>query len=64
MSITLIHYQFQVHGGKGIGSKLIEAAEIYATEKGIKIALLVNLENKRAYSLYEKLGYKKMKLLC
>ncbi len=24
-----------------------------------KIALLVNLENKRAYSLYEKLGYKK-----
>ncbi|MES1049042.1 GNAT family N-acetyltransferase [Bacillus thuringiensis] len=48
------------HGGKGIGSKLIEAAEIYATEKGHKkIALLVNLENKRAYSLYEKLGYKK-----
>ncbi|PGO76879.1 GNAT family N-acetyltransferase [Bacillus cereus] len=48
------------HGGKGIGSKLIEAAEIYATEKGHeKIALLVNLENTRAYSLYEKLGYKK-----
>ncbi|MCC6081879.1 GNAT family N-acetyltransferase [Bacillus thuringiensis] len=48
------------HGGKGIGSKLIEAAEIYATEKGYeKIALLVNLENTRAYSLYEKLGYKK-----
>ncbi|MFB5546777.1 GNAT family N-acetyltransferase [Bacillus cereus] len=49
-----------VYGGKGIGSKLIEAAEIYATEKEHeKIALLVNLENKRAYSLYEKLGYKK-----
>ncbi|MDJ1474005.1 GNAT family N-acetyltransferase [Bacillus sp. LS15-K4] len=48
------------HGGKGIGSKLIEAAEIHATEKEHeKIALLVNLENKRAYSLYEKLGYKK-----
>ena len=48
------------HGGKGIGSKLIEAAEIYATEKGHeKIALLVNLENTRADSLYEKLGYKK-----
>lgn len=43
-----------VYGGKGIGSKLIEAAEIYATEKEHeKIALLVNLENKRAYSLYE-----------
>ena len=39
MSITLIHYQFQVHGGKGIGSKLIEAAEIYATEKGMKKSL-------------------------
>ena len=36
MSITLIHYQFRAHGGKGIGSKLIEAAEIYATEKGMK----------------------------
>ena len=54
-----------VYGGKGIGSKLIEAAEIHATEKDYeKIALLVNLENKRAYSLYEKLGYKKIKSLC
>ena len=25
-----------VYGGKGIGSKLIEAAEIYATEKSMK----------------------------
>lgn len=33
MNITLIHYPFQVHMAEGIGSKLIEAAEIYATEK-------------------------------
>lgn len=52
------------YGGKGIGSQLIEAAEIHATEKEHeKIALLVNLENKRAYSLYEKLGYKKDKIV-
>ncbi|PFJ08838.1 GNAT family N-acetyltransferase [Bacillus cereus] len=47
------------HSGRGIGSKLIETAELHAAEKGHeKIALLVNLENKRALSLYEKLGYK------
>ncbi|KFM98716.1 N-acetyltransferase [Bacillus clarus] len=50
------------YGGRGIGSKLIEAAEMNATEKGYeKIALLVNLENTRAFSLYEKLGYEKDK---
>ncbi|MGE6537228.1 GNAT family N-acetyltransferase [Bacillus luti] len=48
------------YGGKGIGSQLIEAAEIHATEQAHeKIALLVNLENTRAFSLYEKLGYQK-----
>ncbi|WP_433771443.1 GNAT family N-acetyltransferase [Bacillus wiedmannii] len=48
-----------MYSGRGIGSKLIDAAELHAAEKGHeKIALLVNLENKRAFSLYEKLGYK------
>ncbi|MCQ6567659.1 GNAT family N-acetyltransferase [Bacillus mycoides] len=51
-----------MYSGRGIGSKLIDAAELHATEKGHeKIALLVNLENKRAFSLYEKLGYKEDK---
>lgn len=46
------------YGGQGIGSKLISAAETDAYEKGYeKIALLVNLENKRAFSLYKYLGY-------
>ncbi|KAA0766980.1 GNAT family N-acetyltransferase [Bacillus sp. SH5-2] len=49
-----------MYSGRGIGSKLIDAAELHAAEKGHeKIALLVNLENQRAFSLYEKLGYKK-----
>lgn len=49
-------------GGQGIGSKLIQAAENDAYEKGYeKIALLVNLENKRAFSLYKKLGYQEDK---
>ncbi|PEX89352.1 GNAT family N-acetyltransferase [Bacillus cereus] len=48
-----------MYSGRGIGSKLIDAAELHAAEKGHeKIALLVNLENTRAFSLYEKLGYK------
>lgn len=47
------------HGGQGIGSNLILAAETDAREKGHeKVSLLVNLENKRAFSLYKKLGYK------
>ncbi|PGB04257.1 GNAT family N-acetyltransferase [Bacillus toyonensis] len=51
-----------MYGGRGIGSKLIDAAELHAAETGYeKIALLVNLENKRAFSLYEKLGYNKDK---
>ncbi|KEK23618.1 GNAT family N-acetyltransferase [Bacillus gaemokensis] len=50
------------YGGRGIGSKLITAAENEAFEKGYeKIALLVNLENKRAFSLYKKLGYQEDK---
>ncbi|WP_459500955.1 GNAT family N-acetyltransferase [Bacillus sp. C1] len=50
------------YGGRGIGSKLIQAAENDAYEKGYeKIALLVNLENKRAFSLYKKLGYQEDK---
>lgn len=50
------------YGGRGIGSKLIQAAENNAYEKGYeKIALLVNLENKRAFSLYKKLGYQEDK---
>ncbi|MDM5153969.1 N-acetyltransferase [Bacillus sp. DX1.1] len=52
----------KAYGGQGIGSKLIKAAEIAAYEKGYeKIALLVNLENKRAFSLYKKLGYQEDK---
>lgn len=47
------------YGGQGIGSKLIHAAETDAQKKGHKkVSLLVNLENKRAFSLYKKLGYK------
>ncbi|EEM17571.1 MULTISPECIES: GNAT family N-acetyltransferase [Bacillus] len=50
------------YGGRGIGSRLIKAAENDAYEKGYeKIALLVNLENKRAFSLYKKLGYQEDK---
>ncbi|PFN23307.1 GNAT family N-acetyltransferase [Bacillus cereus] len=53
-----------MYSGRGIGSKLIDAAELHAAEKGHeKIALLVNLENKRAFSLYEKLGYKEDQIM-
>ncbi|WP_369900499.1 GNAT family N-acetyltransferase [Bacillus manliponensis] len=46
------------YSGQGIGSQLIKAAESYAYEQGYdKIALLVNLENHRAFSLYKKLNY-------
>ncbi|WP_020061886.1 GNAT family N-acetyltransferase [Bacillus sp. 123MFChir2] len=46
------------YGGQGIGSNLILAAETFAQEEGHeKISLLVNLENKPAFSLYKKLGY-------
>lgn len=62
MNITLIHYLFQKHMADKALIKLIKAAEIAAYEKGYeKIALLVNLENKRAFSLYKKLGYQEDK---
>lgn len=50
------------YGRRGFGSQLIQAAELYAYEQGHeKIALLVNLENKNAFSLYKKLGYEQDK---
>ncbi len=50
------------YGGRGIGSQLIKTVENNALDKGYeKIALLVNLENIRAFSLYKKLGYEEDK---
>lgn len=50
------------YSGQGIGSQLIEAVESCTREQGHdKIALLVNLENQRAFSLYKKLGYEQDK---
>lgn len=44
--------------GKGIGTKLIHAAEERAKERGYaKIAMAVVTDNSRAYSLYLHLGY-------
>ncbi|HDX9580754.1 GNAT family N-acetyltransferase [Bacillus cytotoxicus] len=52
------------YGGQGIGSNLISTVEAHAQKKGHeKIALLVNLENKSAFSLYKKLGYKQDNIL-
>lgn len=45
-------------GGQGIGTKLIQAAEEKARERGYdKIAMAVVTDNTRAYSLYLHLGY-------
>ncbi|MBE9916390.1 GNAT family N-acetyltransferase [Paenibacillus donghaensis] len=45
-------------GGQGIGTKLIQAAEERAKERGYKkIAMAVVTDNQRAYSLYLHLGY-------
>lgn len=53
-------YVLEEKRGQGVGTKLIEAAEIHAKEKGFnKISLAVNPTlNPDAMRLYERLGYK------
>lgn len=52
------------HQGKGIGKKLLEAAEIDMFSKGItKIRLEVSIGNKKAINLYEKSGFRVTALL-
>lgn len=53
-----------VHQGKGIGKKLLNAAEIEMLSKNIKkIRLEVSTGNQRAIKLYEKLGFRKICIL-
>lgn len=50
------------HRGKGIGSRLLEMAEVLATEKGYsKLQLEVVDTNPRAKKLYERMGYASVK---
>lgn len=50
--------------GRGVGSKLMGAVERAALGRGLKaIILQVNRENETAQRFYEKLGYKKTRLL-
>lgn len=45
--------------GQGIGKKLMDAVEFYATSRGVEtIYLHVDVDNKAARALYEKAGYK------
>jgi len=53
-----------LHQGKGIGKKLLNAAEIDMFNRGIKkIRLEVSTGNQRAISLYEKSGFRITALL-
>lgn len=53
-----------VHQGKGIGKKLLNAAEIEMISNNIKkIRLEVSTGNQRAIKLYEKLGFRKIGIL-
>lgn len=53
----------RIHQGKGIGRKLIEAMIQHAKEKGFdKVGLLVDRENPDAKRLYEKIGFKFVKI--
>lgn len=46
--------------GKGVGKKLMQKAEEWTREKGLKVLVLeVFQNNERAIKLYEKLGYNK-----
>ena len=52
------------HQGKGIGKKLLNAAEIEILSKNIKkIRLEVSTGNQRAIKLYEKLGFRKIGII-
>jgi ribosomal protein S18 acetylase RimI-like enzyme len=52
------------HQGKGIGKKLLNAAELDMLYRGItKVRLEVSTGNKRAISLYEKSGFRITRLL-
>lgn len=52
----------QLHQGKGMGRKLIEAMICHAKERGFgKVGLLVDLENSSAKKLYERIGFKVLK---
>ncbi|WP_254901265.1 GNAT family N-acetyltransferase [Tuberibacillus sp. Marseille-P3662] len=49
----------QAHSGQGIGSKLLEAGEEWAQDRGItRLELTVMGHNRRALGLYDKMGYK------
>jgi len=53
-----------IHQGKGIGKKLLNAAEKEMLSEGIKkIRLEVSTGNQRAINLYEKSGFRKTSLL-
>jgi ribosomal protein S18 acetylase RimI-like enzyme len=56
-------YVEKKYRNKGIGTKLLVAANSFAKEKGIfSLGLTVNIKNKEAFSLYKESGFKEHNL--
>ncbi len=55
---------FPQFGGRGIGSALLQAVEQLARQRDYnKLSLNVDVENERAYRLYQRLGYQSAKII-
>lgn len=53
-----------VHRGRGIGRKLLEAAEAWALRRGaLRIALLADETNLPALDFYDRLGFRRTRLV-
>jgi ribosomal protein S18 acetylase RimI-like enzyme len=60
-SIEVGEIQIQpAHQGHGIGSSLLRDTIARAHSQGKKVSLTTGLENRRAFSLYQRLGFRQV----